>query len=800
MTEQITPGELVEAGFVAGNAWLGKASIWGLSTPWSVAAVSGLSLLHAFFNNPKPTVAIDDGQQSPSAAKTYPDEPPPAQWAIGPTLVGGAIVYANVDDRIGGDTVVGSEGDKKSRKNLHLAVALTEGGMEVPDALYVWVNGQRTRYERQIATADHKNPDGTTTDWYEPVPSGARLFFESWEKPYLDSNEDWTKPVGGSNRKVRVGDILITVEREPREPKGTASFARAKAVDDSFAVTDEEEIGTIEGVAVKSNKKPKFYRSTGPLDETVDIGALRFAEDGRVFKVTANDFVPAGLLPNVLKDRIFLKEAEVLNIADDADPHWHLFASSLWQGRSYLYPHFAADGTGGQELKVRSEVKNNLEWQPEHKLMDISWVHIAFGSRMDARMSRQLKYRVGPENFRKQVSRPPSLSFEVGGIELPTARGKDSSPPVEKRTDHPATVAYWYLSKRLGVPPELLRDFETAEEMSQAAATADQVASVDKYRFVGVITSDQSPLALLEVLEFILAGSFVWRQGAIHLRPLQIAPYRGMLEEDDILSIDQYETQQSARLANTVRMQLAVCPESGNPSASCQLPEVVNSDLKDKDVDPLVENLGKADFITDFAQGQWRMKLEAQRLAYRRRVRCRIPATTDRRQWMCTDRIKLKGGELGTVSGYIENITDTQDGQLILNVAVGPDLIFDPAEEADFADLPPAAKLVPLAEAEEAPPPAITIENITPITADVRAALVGYERIDLEWLTPGTREESTPFTATPVPMVTGGSGSRAVISQAVVDSQGRITQISWQDGGSDYVTGDVLTLTQGDTS
>ena len=41
------------------------------------------------------------------------------------------------------------------------------------------------------------------------------------------------------------------------------------------------------------------------------------------------------------------------------------------------------------------------------------------------------------------------------------------------------------------------------------------------------------------------------------------------------------------------------------------------------------------------------------------------------------------------------------------------------------------------------------------------------------------------------------AGSGAAIDSIAVDAQGRITGITWQDGGSGYAAGDTLTLTQG---
>ena len=53
------------------------------------------------------------------------------------------------------------------------------------------------------------------------------------------------------------------------------------------------------------------------------------------------------------------------------------------------------------------------------------------------------------------------------------------------------------------------------------------------------------------------------------------------------------------------------------------------------------------------------------------------------------------------------------------------------------------------------------------------------------------------FTATPVPTISGGSGSGAIVDSTTVNSDGEITGVVWDSGGEDYEEDDVLTFTQG---
>lgn len=56
---------------------------------------------------------------------------------------------------------------------------------------------------------------------------------------------------------------------------------------------------------------------------------------------------------------------------------------------------------------------------------------------------------------------------------------------------------------------------------------------------------------------------------------------------------------------------------------------------------------------------------------------------------------------------------------------------------------------------------------------------------------------SSPFAETPVPNVSGGSGSGATIASISVNNDGLITTIMWDSHGTGYMEGDIITLTQG---
>lgn len=54
------------------------------------------------------------------------------------------------------------------------------------------------------------------------------------------------------------------------------------------------------------------------------------------------------------------------------------------------------------------------------------------------------------------------------------------------------------------------------------------------------------------------------------------------------------------------------------------------------------------------------------------------------------------------------------------------------------------------------------------------------------------------FTTTPVPTVSGGSGTGATITSITVNTSGQITGVTWDSGGTGYASGDVIVFTQGE--
>ena len=80
------------------------------------------------------------------------------------------------------------------------------------------------------------------------------------------------------------------------------------------------------------------------------------------------------------------------------------------------------------------------------------------------------------------------------------------------------------------------------------------------------------------------------------------------------------------------------------------------------------------------------------------------------------------------------------------------------------------------------------------VTVETFAKAMSGLPVDTE---PAGAAVASDFTATPVPVVTGGTGTGAVVGSITVGVNGDITDVTWASGGSGYAANDILTFTQG---
>ena len=621
LNEGFSVGSAIATGFYTGG-------------PQGALLLGGLAGANALLNTaPKPATQTHRRSRSPREAQSYP-EPPPVPHVIGRTTQGGVIAYTHI-------------GPSPARR-LDLAIVLSRGSLPDPgDIFYVWMDGQRVRFERQPPGT---NPDGGTARWYEPAAGGQSVFSGAW-------------PQDG----VEVGDVRFAFD------SGTNRWTFYEATTGTGP-----NYGQMARLALSSsNSSAELHIGIAWPSAGVSAGDFRLHPDGPIYRA-ANGTGPS-------------YGEEIVGDLFDALGDFYLYYDPPWKGRCRLYANFAADGTQGAELRANSQVAyqytltgqriaideedQQAEWSTNHRLNGYSWIHFAIRGNTKEKLDGNT-YDQPDEERRLNLSGPPSLSFELrGGREIDQASGGQG------RSVHPANVAYWWLKQKGATDAQLGSFTESAALLRFATTTGSPQRIVRRYEFRGVLLSNQSTPELLAIIEFMMAGQFVFAGGQLHLRPLELATATTAVPADDVLD---YQLRPLATTPyNRAYMQLSECPGAQIMGLDCALPIVQNNALRTADGQVILERLRPASFIRDFYQGQWRLRLHAQQLAYRRRATARVRATTARRALLVGDRVELMLPE-GSIGGHLIQITDLLDGSLAWGISVGPPLDFGVGAADDY--------------------------------------------------------------------------------------------------------------------
>ena len=723
MTE-ISRDELLGIGLQAG---LGFAA----GGPPGALVQGGLAFANALFVNPEPQAGPSrDGL--PNEAFTS-SEPVHGWDLIGPGRVGGLIVYA-------------SSRTTDDNELLDQAVVVSRGALgSLGTKAVVWINGQRVRFSRQTGTS----PDGTATSWYEPEATGSsdgiNIYVGSW-----DADD------GLINRAPVVDDLLFD-----EDATGYRIIQRQSGSTHLTLYTQPISI-TVPGTV-------HLLRWPGDQDE----GDWLVDSQGRVYRWSAGF--------NIL-GQASLQGALLFYLATAVEAGGGFWPGIVgnginWAGRCYFYTNFAANGTQGAELREASRgtsyarartggfVEQSLpEWSEDHKLEGWSWIHFVVGLNRNQRLAGTANPL--PDETRQ---RPPKLSSAPGLVfELSGRTGVDP---------HPVRVAEWYLKQR-GIAAGQIDGFEAqAVASGSGQAPPGSTTIVPTYRFYGSITDAQRPLEVLRNLEFAAAGWIVSLGDRLRFVQQETARDLGEAGEADLIGEASWDSMGRGVPHNTARMGLRIVDDVHPRSGTWFLPDVVNDDLEVADGRRLVQDLGQAEYITDWNQGQWRLRLYAQQLAYRGRLVARLPVVDPWDTMQPGDRLAVRTGDWGVVAGYIEQVGEEFSGSIPFQLAAGPTLDF--AVETDY--LPLSQDLGEVRQ-DTAPP-----RDPSGLTAEAVAGgiLVGwhvppdadYDHTLVQLSASGAVVRTDPATSTPYNMLGLDDGTYQV-AIAHVDDQENATAFS----------------------
>ena len=448
-----------------------------------------------------------------------------------------------------------------------------------------------------------------------------------------------------------------------------------------------------------------------------------------------------------------------------------------WAGRCYFYTNFAANGTQGAELREASRgtsyarartggfVEQSLpEWSPDHKLEGWSWIHFVVGLNRNQRLAGTTNPL--PDETRQ---RPPKLSSAPGLVfELSGRTGVDP---------HPVRVAQWYLQQK-GIAAGQIDGFEAqAVASGSGQAPPGSTTIVPTYRFYGAITDAQRPLEVLRNLEFAAAGWIVSLGDRLRFVQQETARDLGEAGEADLVGEASWDSMGRGTPHNTARMGLRIVDDVHPRSGTWFLPDVVNDDLEVADGRRLVEDLGQTEYITDWNQGQWRLRLYAQQLAYRGRLVARLPVVDPWDTMQPGDQLAVRTGDWGVVAGYVEQVGEEFSGSIPFQLAAGPTLDF--AVETDYLPLSQDLGAVRQDTAPPRDPSGLTAEAVAggilvgwhvPPDADYDHTLIQVEAS-------GAVVRTDPATSTPYNMLGLDDGTYQV-AIAHVDDQENATAFS----------------------
>ena len=227
-------------------------------------------------------------------------------------------------------------------------------------------------------------------------------------------------------------------------------------------------------------------------------------------------------------EKVWANGEEVPIISRTADNDGiHLNFGGPLVGNIAVWEYFAADGTGGHSLRVRSP-----RWTTQHKLIGKSWVHIELN---------QNDYGDNPED--RVWDGFPEIEFLI--------RGQKISWPGQVTpvwTENAAAIRYWHLVELCGIDPNMidLASFHAAyatcneridfqippqfiEEGYQRVTT--------RYTINGVITSEDNLSNLTNEFDFCWQGNLVEANARYYFRPGEDRVVTETLTDIDILEV-----------------------------------------------------------------------------------------------------------------------------------------------------------------------------------------------------------------------------------------------------------------------
>lgn len=325
-----------------------------------------------------------------------------------------------------------------------------------------------------------------------------------------------------------------------------------------------------------------------------------------------------------------------LNQASDPDHvRWQELRAYLRTEPSWWDRDSDKDGT-----YTESEYYNG--WGPNHQLKDITGLHVILNYSSGGIAGNRFN---NEEKKKTQVTGFPSLSFEYQ----------------TGQSGNPADVLEYAVQNMWGFPAEIL----DAPAQARARTRCNDYRSnltgsggtirLKPMRVAGVLTEDESPLRILQMLETISGGQVAFHENKISLVPGEFktdTPTTRHLTEKDLRRAPEVVTNiANNQRRNAVQGTLEVCLQSrqNNP---VNLPLVGNQHLRAEDNNQFVERVSRISYVNDWFDAQQLMAMHNELQGTRQRVVLPVWDTDETRSWREGTDIVLSMSSLG-----IEGVT-----------------------------------------------------------------------------------------------------------------------------------------------
>lgn len=317
-------------------------------------------------------------------------------------------------------------------------------------------------------------------------------------------------------------------------------------------------------------------------------------------------------------------------------------------------------------------------WDDTHQLKGVSGIHLILNYTSDGIAGR---VRNSDSKKASQITSFPTVSFEY-------QTGKSGNP---------ADVLEYLVSNLWGFPPSIINEEVQAAARQRCEGYQTTLSGgrgrsdikLKPMRVAGILTEDEPPLRLLQMLETVCGGQVAFRDNKVGLVAGEYktnTPASRHLTESDLWRAPQVVTNIANReRRNAVQGILEVCLQSAGNSP-VELPLVTNHHLRANDNNQFIERVPRIAYVNDWFDAQQLMAIHNELQGARRRVVLPIRDEQGRRQWQEGTDIVLNMPSIGIVGRtFIIDETELEigEGLLISAYEQGDE---DPFEWLDYAD------------------------------------------------------------------------------------------------------------------